>query len=120
MLAGSAPPPPSSSPAFAAAVINSPATSNGGGGGSISVITTNTNGGEIWGLYTTLWQNGSPVQSCYSPCAFSVSGGQSYSVSVDNWESYTFTQWGNGVQSRLYPISEPGVPTSLTLWAVYS
>jgi hypothetical protein len=97
-----------------------PAAPSSAGGGSIGVVTVGTGGDELYGLYTILWENGAAVSSCFSPCTFSVSGGQTYQVSVSNWGPYYFASWGDGVQSNSYTVSEPSAPTSITLWAIYS
>lgn len=88
--------------------------------GTITVTTVNQDGQEIFGMYTVLWNNGNPVQSCFSPCTLSVGGGQSYQVEVENYGQYVFAEWGNGWQSSYFPVSEPASATQLSLWAFYS
>jgi hypothetical protein len=90
------------------------------GAGSISVVTDVKGGGEIYGMYTTLWSNGALVTSCFSPCSFPVSGGHTYSVAVSNYGSYYFSEWGDGTLSQFFTVSEPASPTQLTLWAFYN
>jgi hypothetical protein len=70
-------------------------------------------------LYATLWQNGALVSSCYSPCTFSVRGGQNYNVEVSNYGQFSFSEWGNGLHSNSFSVSEPATPTQLGLWAFY-
>jgi hypothetical protein len=88
--------------------------------GTISVTTVGPDGHEIWGMYVTLWQGGTLQQSCFSPCTLAVNGGRSYQVQVANYGLYTFSYWGNGLQSRYFPVSEPSSATQLSLWAFYS
>jgi hypothetical protein len=91
----------------------------GQGSGSITITTIDSSGNELWGLYTTLWENGDLAASCYSPCTFSVSGGQTYQVEVANYGPFSFAEWGNGLLSHTFTVSEPSIPTQLGLWAIY-
>jgi hypothetical protein len=91
-----------------------------GGAGTISVTTIDRSGNEVWGLYTTLSQGGAVIQSCFSPCTFTVYGGQTYQVGVSNYGWYSFAQWGDGTGSSYYTVSEPQSATTLSLWAEYN
>ncbi|MDA4134058.1 MAG: spherulation-specific family 4 protein [Thaumarchaeota archaeon] len=95
-------------------------SSSQGTAGTISVTTIDRNGNEVWGLYTTLWHEGSKVQSCFSPCTFSVNGGETYQVAVSNYGSFVFAQWGDGTLSNIYSVTEPSSATTLSLWAEYN
>jgi hypothetical protein len=91
----------------------------------ISVNTTNSQGAPISGLYTTLWQNGAQVQSCFSPCAFTVQSGQTYRVAVDNFGSYTFSQWSDGTTTATpwggyHDVTVPSTVTTTSLTAIYT
>ncbi len=113
-VAGSAPVPqtsPTTSPTPAA---------GSGGPGTISVVTISRSSGEIYGIYTTLWENGALVSSCFSPCTFSVSGSTNYSVAVSNYASYYYASWADGSLPNFYSVSEPATPTNLILTAFYN
>jgi hypothetical protein len=97
-----------------------PPPASSAGPGTISVITVSESSGEIYGMYTTLWENGALVASCFSPCTFSVSGSTSYSVAVSNYGGYYYQEWADGTLSTFFPVSEPGTPTQLTLTAFYN
>jgi hypothetical protein len=100
---------------------------------SLSVSATNSAGDPLTGLYTTLSLSGGTtvLQSCYSPCAFTVDGGQSYVVTVANFAGETFAKWSDGAGSA-YPwggshyvtVQEGrgsgGTSTPVSLTAVYS
>ncbi len=66
-----------------------------------------------------LRNNGAIVEGCFSPCTFTVNGGQSYQVEVSNYGPFTFWQWGNGLQSRYFTVAEPDAATQLHLRAFY-
>ena len=64
---------------------------------SLSVSATNSAGAPLAGLYTTLsLSDGTFLQSCYSPCSFTVDSGQNYVVTVANFGGETFTKWSDG------------------------
>lgn len=88
--------------------------------GTISVITVNSQGDEVYGLHMVLWNNGNVVEGCFSPCTFTVYGSQAYAVEVSDYGSYTFSHWGDGVQSRYYWAIEPPTATNLHIWAFYN
>jgi hypothetical protein len=94
----------------------------GGSSGSstINVATTNSVGTAIAGYYVTLWQNGKVIQSCYSPCSFSVSSGQTYQVGAADFGGETFSHWGDGSTSPLYTVSVTAGGTITSLTAVYN
>jgi hypothetical protein len=90
-----------------------------GSSGTITVDTLDQQGNELFGLYATLWQGGVELQNCFSPCTFSVQGGQSYQVAVANYRWLHFEEWADGVTSRFYSVMEPSSATTLTLSAIY-
>ena len=106
--------------AYDSSLSGSPQGSPADTSGTITVTTVNQDGQEIYGMYTALLHNGAVAQSCFSPCTLTVNGGQSYQVEVANYGSYAFTEWGNGLQSRYFPVVEPASATQLSLWAFYS
>jgi hypothetical protein len=76
-------------------------------------VVTSKGGSQFNGIYTTLWQNGVQVQSCFSPCSFSLNLGQSYQVAVADYGQYVFGQWSDGTTSRFHAVSGSGTATSL-------
>jgi hypothetical protein len=87
---------------------------------SINVATTNTAGAAINGYYTTLWQSGTKIGSCYSPCSFTVINGQSYQVAVSNYSGETFSHWSDSSTTNPRTVSVPGTSGTISLRAVYS
>jgi hypothetical protein len=87
--------------------------------GTITVVTDNLWGQALPGLHMVLWNNGAIVEGCFSPCTFTVSGGQSYQVEVSNYGPFVFSHWGNGLQSRYFSVIEPSSATQLHIWAFY-
>jgi hypothetical protein len=86
---------------------------------TISVVTTNTAGAAITGYYATLWQNGMQIGSCYSPCSFTVTNGQSYQVAVSNYAGETFSHWSDGTTTMPRTVNVPSTSTTISLTAVY-
>ena len=62
---------------------------------SIDVLSTSASGTPLAGYSTTLWQGGVRLQSCFSPCSFTVDGGQTYQVTVSNYGGETFDHWSD-------------------------
>jgi hypothetical protein len=81
-------------------------TSGSGGGGSttgtIAVKTTDSSGSQIYGFYTTLWENGVKIKSAFSPASFTVTNGQMYQVAVADYGSYVFDHWSDGSNNRFH------------------
>jgi parallel beta-helix repeat protein len=91
----------------------------------ILVNTTSTDGTPIAGLYTTLWQDGTMVQSCFSPCSFAVQNGQTYRVAIDNYASYVFGHWSDGTSNTTpwggyHDLTVPSAVSTISLTAIYS
>jgi parallel beta-helix repeat protein len=91
-----------------------------GGPSTISVSGMNSAGGAITGYYTTLWQDGALVQSCFSPCSFTVNAGQAYQVAVADFGGEVFSHWSDGTLTRFYTVNVPGSATAIDLTAIYS
>jgi hypothetical protein len=87
---------------------------------TVNVVTTNSAGAAITGYYTTLWQNGTQISSCYSPCSFTVINGQSYQVAVSNYGTESFSHWSDGTTTNLRTVNVPSTSTTISLKAVYS
>lgn len=96
----------------------------GGAGGSgtstIDISTINSYGSAITGYYVTLWQYYSvPLQSCYSPCSFTVNNDQFYQISAASYGSETFGHWQNDGSTWLETVIVPSTNTTISLTAVY-
>jgi len=87
---------------------------------AISVSTVNSSGSTITGYYTTLWQNGVELQSCFSDCTFAVISGQNYQVQVAGYGSESLSHRSDGSATAIFNVTTPlsGGMTSLT--AVYT
>jgi hypothetical protein len=104
---------------FTAVYVNScaplPATSS-----LVSVSATDTSGNALTGLYTTLWQNGALIQSCFGPCSLTVNNGQSYQVLVADFGNYAFSHWTDGTATRSYTVTVGSTSATIDLTAVYT
>lgn len=90
------------------------------GQSKISVKTVNSVGDEITGYYTTLWQGGTMLQSCWSPCAFFVNNGATYQVAVADYGEETFVMWSDGTLDRFHTVETGSSSTTISLTAIYS
>jgi hypothetical protein len=54
------------------------------------------------GMWTVIQSNGRTIASGFTPFTFTGSIGQRYTVSVGNYESHIFSQWGSGSTSPSY------------------
>lgn len=96
---------------------------------TISVNAVDASGNPITGLYTTLWQNGVLLQSCFAPCSLTVipattsgaavANGQSYQVAVSDFMGHAFSHWSDNTTIRFYPLSVGSTSTTIALTAVY-
>lgn len=86
----------------------------------ISVSTVNVSNNPIVGYYTTLWQNGALVASCFSPCGFTVNNGQTYQVAVADSGIYVFNHWTDGVTTRFHTVVVGSTTSTISLVAVYA
>jgi hypothetical protein len=87
---------------------------------TIDVATTNSNNGALTGYYTTLWQNGVQINSCFSPCSFTVTNGASYQIAVSDYGSESFSHWSDGTTNMFHTVDVPSASTTISLAAVYS
>jgi hypothetical protein len=87
---------------------------------TINVVTTSSAGAAITGYYTTLWQNGTQIGSCYSPCSFTAINGQSYQIAVSNYAGETFSHWSDGTTTMPRTVNVPTTSTTISLKAVYT
>ena len=97
------------------ACLPTPATSS-----TISINAIDTSGDAVTGGYTTLWQNGVLLQSCFGPCTFTVSNGQSYQVQVADFGNNVFSHWTDGTATRSYTVNVGSTSATIDLTAVYT
>ena len=72
------------------------------------VITTELNGHSATGMFTTLSQGSSIINSDYSHVDFDVNNNQQYTITVNNFENFLFDHWfdtGSTNPSRVVSIS---------------
>jgi hypothetical protein len=91
-----------------------PATSS-----TITVNAIDGSGNAVTGVYTTLWQNGVLLQSCFGPCTMTVSNGQSYTLMVADFGNSVFSHWTDGTAARSYTVGVGSTSTTIQLTAVY-
>lgn len=75
--------------------------------GTLTVSTVNGSDEPITGYYTTLWQGltGSTlVNSCFSPCTFTLNASSTYRVEVANYGSESFSYWSDGYTTHIRPV----------------
>lgn len=86
---------------------------------SVSVSTVDQYGAPITGYYTSLFSSsGSVISSGFSPATFNTTAGQSYSISVSNYGSCSFTGWSTGATSN--PLTFTATSSALSLTAEYN
>ena len=86
----------------------------------VNIDTVNSTGGTITGYYTTLWQNGTQLDSCFSQCSFSVNNGETYSVAVSDYAGVVFNHWSDGTTTRMYTVVIGTNSTTVNLTAYYT
>jgi hypothetical protein len=87
---------------------------------TVNVRAVDESGNPITGLYTTLWQNGVLLQSCFAPCALTVSNGQTYQVAVSDFMNHSFVHWTDNTTNRFYTVAFGSSSTEIALTAVYA
>jgi YVTN family beta-propeller protein len=87
---------------------------------TIDVSTVSSSGGAISGYWITLWQDGAQLQSCFSPCSFTVDGGQQYQLLASSYGSESFDHWQNDGSTGYETVTVPIASTTLDYTAVYS
>jgi hypothetical protein len=90
----------------------------GSGTSTISLSTVNSAGATISGYYSTLWQNGVQLQSCFSQCSFTVNNGQTYQVEVSGYGSESFSHWSDGTATAFHTIATSSSGGTISLTAV--
>ena len=87
---------------------------------TIGVSTVDSAGAAITGYYIGLWQGGAQVQSCFSPCSFTVNDGQTYQVLADSYGPETFQHWQNDGATGSETVNVPSASTTISLKGVYA
>jgi hypothetical protein len=85
----------------------------------ILVTTEFANGSLITGLYITIFQNGSQIQSGFSTYSFIVDNNEAYQINVADYGNYTFSHWSDGSTDRLASVTT-GNDTTSDLVVVYT
>lgn len=85
---------------------------------NINITTVDSSGSAISGYYTTLWQNGALLQSCFSSCSFAVSSG-TYQVAVSDSNGLFFNHWTDGSTVRFHTVIVGSSSSKINLTAVY-
>ena len=67
----------------------------------------------------TLWQGGVQLDSCFSPCSFTVNNGQTYQVLASSYGSEAFSHWSSG-KSGAATVTTPSNGGAVSLTAVFS
>ncbi|MDA4118600.1 MAG: hypothetical protein OK455_09680, partial [Thaumarchaeota archaeon] len=100
--------------ALTALFCNTQGGCGGSTGSSISVGSQYTTGAALTGMYTVLQQGGQTVASGFTPVNFPTTNGQTYSVTVGDYNNAYFSQWSNGVSTRTITVTATDSQTSLT------
>jgi hypothetical protein len=66
---------------------------------AIDISSTDSGGNPMAGYYATVSQNGTLLESCFSPCSFPGYAGQTYQISLANYEKVSLARWSNGMGS---------------------
>jgi hypothetical protein len=82
---------------------------------TLTVATQYADGAPLSGMWTTLRSSsGQLLATGFSPASFSVAPGQTYTVSVGNYQQIAFHHWDSGATSaaRQVPVSSPATVTA--------
>jgi len=99
---------------LSAVFCSSSSCSSGGGPSTIVVDSAFTTGGALNGMYIILTQSGSTVGSGFTPTSFSVTSGQTYTVSAESYTNAYFNEWSDGVCSSSRSVTASSSQTTLT------
>jgi hypothetical protein len=86
----------------------------------IKVSTINSKDTQISGFYTTLWQKGTQLDSCFSPCFFSLKNGETYQIAMASYGGENFSHWQNDSSTGLETVNVPNNSSELFLTAVFA
>jgi hypothetical protein len=90
------------------------------GTSTVNVSASNSAGAALPGYYIALWSGGSMVQSCFSPCSFTVKNGGTYQLAVADFGGETFSHWSDGTMTKVYTLTVPSQSTTISLTATYT
>jgi hypothetical protein len=85
----------------------------------LKVSSINSKGAEISGYYTTLWQQGVLLDSCFSPCVFSLKNGETYQLGIASYNGEEFSHWQNDSSTGFETVNVPKTDSELSLTAVF-
>ena len=83
--------------------------------GTTSTVTTKAFGldGSTLNMWTVIKQNGSTIKTGYTPMTFSGTVGQTYSITVDNYQNFVFDHWADGSISSVRSVTVGASATDL-------
>ena len=84
---------------------------------NLAVRSDTTGGAPIYGLYTVVTHNGSPVAKGYTTMTLGAAAGSTYTVTVSNYGRYAFSHWSDGKTNPTISVTPTG---SVTLVAYYN
>ncbi|MDG6998338.1 MAG: spherulation-specific family 4 protein [Nitrososphaerota archaeon] len=87
------------------------------GSASLTVQSEDLSGSTMSGLWTTISSNGVSVDSGYTTISYTGNVGQTYTVCVSNYGSYTFNHWSDGSTNSCDTVT---LSSSTSLTAYYS
>ena len=87
-------------------------------GSSIDVISTYSDGSPLTGINVQLLQNGIVVDEGFTPIAFPVTEGQSYTVTAGDYTNAFFNHWQSGLVPRTITVTATASATQLE--AIYT
>lgn len=79
-------------------------------------INTYDNNGNIITMWTTVRSGDAEVNQGYTPLTIPVTRGETYSVSVSDWEEFVFDRWEDGSNSRQTDITISELHENLTAY----
>ncbi|MDG6998811.1 MAG: hypothetical protein JRN15_06830, partial [Nitrososphaerota archaeon] len=92
------------------------ASSSQNGSVVLTILTRDTRGNVINGLYTVIQSsNGSTLATGYSPMVYNATSGEEYVISVENYHPYYFRHWDTGASTPSILIA-PAQNTTLTAY----
>src|SRR5579885_1173060 len=90
---------------------------NGGGtttsSSTITVSSQYSDGSALSGMYIVLSQNGATVNTGFTPTSFTVTSGQQYTVTAEDYGSASFSHWQDGTTSRSITVTAGAALTAV-------
>lgn len=84
---------------------------------SLQVDSVLSTGANLGGMWTELWTGGNMVASGFTPTTYYGAADGQFTVCVDNYGSYTFSHWDDGLTD---PCRTFGLDSDLVLTATYN